>query len=101
MEKNLQLKKFNYFWIKNCNLTIPRLLKRISKLQKKPSGFSPQKRTSSTSKHEISEFILFLWVIFAHLDPDLDLDSESGFSDLTESGSETLGTSVRKLVRHS
>jgi hypothetical protein len=36
-------------------------------------AFSPQKRTSSTSKHENSEFfILFLWVIFVLLDPDTD-----------------------------
>jgi hypothetical protein len=33
-------------------------------------AFSPQKRTSSTSKHENSVLFLFLWVIFALLDPD-------------------------------
>jgi hypothetical protein len=35
-------------------------------------AFSPQKRTSSTSKHEISTFFLLLRVIFALLDPDPD-----------------------------
>ncbi len=39
-------------------------------------------------------FLLLLWVIFALLDPDPDLDSESGSggrsTDLMESGSETL-----------
>jgi hypothetical protein len=35
-------------------------------------AFTPQKRTSSTSKHEILDFFLYLWVIFALLDPDLD-----------------------------
>jgi hypothetical protein len=29
-------------------------------------------KTFSTSKHEISKFFLFLWVIFALLDPDPD-----------------------------
>jgi hypothetical protein len=33
---------------------------------------SPQKRTSSTSKHEFLKFFLFLWVIFAFVDPDTD-----------------------------
>jgi hypothetical protein len=36
-------------------------------------------------KHEISSFFLLLWVIFALLDPDPD--SESGSTDLIESGS--------------
>jgi hypothetical protein len=45
-------------------------------------------RTSST-KHEISKFFIFLWVIFALLNPDLDPDSESGSTDLIESGSGT------------
>ncbi len=34
----------------------------------KPSA--PQKRTSSTSKQEISFLFLLLWIIFAFLDPD-------------------------------
>jgi hypothetical protein len=35
-------------------------------------ALSPQKRKSSTSKLEISSLFLFLWVIFALLDPDPD-----------------------------
>jgi hypothetical protein len=35
-------------------------------------AFSPQKRTSSTSKHEFLYFILFLWVIFCPLEPEPD-----------------------------
>ena len=35
-------------------------------------AFRPQKRTSSTSKHEICSLFLFLWVIFALLVPDPD-----------------------------
>ncbi len=34
--------------------------------------FSPQKRTSSTSKMKFIYFFLCLWVIFALLDPDTD-----------------------------
>jgi hypothetical protein len=48
----------------------------IKDAQATGKALSPQKRTSSTSKHKISKFLLFLWVIFALLDPDPD--SESG-----------------------
>ncbi len=50
-------------------------------------AFSPQKRTSSTSKHKNLNFFLFLWVIFDLLDPDPDSESGYGSTDLTESGS--------------
>jgi hypothetical protein len=43
--------------------------------------FSSQKRTSSTSKHEISEFFLLLPVIFALLDPDPDSEYGAGSTD--------------------
>jgi hypothetical protein len=56
--------------IKNCNLLIPR----------------PREHPALQTM-EFTIFI-FLWVIFAVLDPDQD--SESGFTDLIESGSETL-----------
>jgi hypothetical protein len=51
----------------------------IKDVQATGEAFSPQKRTSSTSKHKIYQLFLFLWVTFAHLDqdptiyPDLDL----------------------------
>jgi hypothetical protein len=48
-EKIYSKKKLNFFWIKNYNLPIPRPPERTSKIQK-----SPQKRTSSTSKQEVS-----------------------------------------------
>jgi hypothetical protein len=41
-------------------------------------AFSPQKRTSSTSKHENSVLFLFLWVLFALLDPDPKFECGSG-----------------------
>jgi|LakMenEpi03Aug12_release.lakeMendotaPanAssembly.Ray.scaffolds.fasta_scaffold182715_2 hypothetical protein len=45
---------------------------------------SHQKRTSSTSKHEIYElFSIFVGhLIFTLLDPDLDYESGSGSTDL-------------------
>jgi hypothetical protein len=46
----------------------------VKDFQATEEAFSPQKRTSSTSKHEISNFFLTfvtLWVIFALLDPEL------------------------------
>jgi hypothetical protein len=46
-------------------------------------AFSSQKRTSSTSKHENSEFFLLFWVVFALLDPDSDSEYGSGSTDLT------------------
>jgi hypothetical protein len=48
-------------------------------------AFNPQKRTSSTSKHEISQFFSILWVIFAFPGPDpnilefLDLETDPDF----------------------
>jgi hypothetical protein len=57
-------------------------------------AFSPQKRTSSTSKHKNLNFFLLMWVNFDLLDPDPDSESGYGSTDLTESGygsrSETL-----------
>jgi hypothetical protein len=50
---------------------------------------SSQKRTSRTSKHEISKFFLLLRVIIALMDtdPDSEYGSESGSTDPIESGS--------------
>ncbi len=62
LQKNLQIKKI-YLDQKQSthNLPIPRPPERTPKLQKEPSAL--KKRTSSTSKHEISLFFyLFLWV---------------------------------------
>jgi hypothetical protein len=46
----------------------------IKDVQFTEEAFSSQKRTFNTSKHEISKFLLLLWVIFALLDPDPDPD---------------------------
>ncbi len=50
-------------------------------------AFSPQKRTSKNMK--FLDLFLFLWVIFALLEPDPDSESVSGYwsTDLIESGS--------------
>jgi hypothetical protein len=45
--------------------------------------FSSQKRPSNTSKHELLNFFLLLWVIFALLDPDPDSESGSGSGSAT------------------
>ncbi len=58
-------------------------------------AFSPQKRTARISKHEIYLLFLFLWVIFALLDPDPD--SESGSIDLIEPGSGSETPAIRNL----
>jgi hypothetical protein len=54
---------------KNLNSTYPSAsIKEVQATEE----FSPQKRTSSTSKYKFHNF--FLWVIFALLDPDPDTD---------------------------
>ncbi len=65
-------KKFDNFFIENCNLLI--LWPFIKDVQATGEAFSSQKRTSSTSENEISQHFIFLWVIFALLDPDPDPD---------------------------
>jgi hypothetical protein len=57
MTKTLQLKK-GIFLIKNCNAFISRHPQWTSVVKATGEAFSPQKRTSSTSKH-ISLFLLF------------------------------------------
>jgi hypothetical protein len=66
----------NFFVIKNYNLPIPRPPKKDVQVTKK--AFRSQKRTSSTSKHEISEiFSTFVghfcppgWIRIPNTDPD-------------------------------
>jgi hypothetical protein len=91
MTKNLNEftadKKIKILGIKNNNIPI---LRPIKYFQATEEAFSPQKRTSSTSKHEIScNFFLILWVTFALLDPDTD--PLTSFNPVPSgSGSETL-----------
>jgi hypothetical protein len=65
------VEKKNY---KNCypNLLFTHPEASIKAVQATKEAFSPQKRTSSSSKSEISSFFQFLWVIFALLYPDTD-----------------------------
>ncbi len=59
------------FLIKNCNLLISRpLYKRKPKLQEKPSALEREHPVIQNMK--FLYFFLFLWVIFALLDPDPD-----------------------------
>jgi hypothetical protein len=57
----------------------------IKDVQATEEAFSPQKRTSSTSNMKFLNFFLFMWIIFALLDPNSD--SGYGSTDLIESGS--------------
>jgi hypothetical protein len=72
IEKKLMAGNLIYiFLIKNCNLLIPRPPLRTLKLQEKPSALKrehPVVQYLKTWKFWI--FFLFLWVIFALLDPD-------------------------------
>ncbi len=43
----------------------------IKDVQVSEEAFSPQKKTSCTSNLKFLTFLVFLWVIFALLDPDL------------------------------
>jgi hypothetical protein len=60
---------FNFF---DQKLPFTYLYASLKDAQATGEAFSPQKRTSSTSKHENSVLFLFLWVIFALMDPDAD-----------------------------
>jgi hypothetical protein len=67
MKKFRVKKKYNFFFKKGF----------IKNVQVTEEAFRSQKRTSTTSKHEISEFsFLLLWVIFALLDPDPNSDPD-------------------------
>jgi hypothetical protein len=55
-------------------------------------AFSPKKRTSSTSKHEISKFVILFWVIFILLDR-----YGYGSTDLIESGPDPDPKHCKKL----
>ncbi len=65
----------------------------IKDVQVTEEAFSSQKRTFSTSKHEISFFFYFC-SIFAILDPDPDMDLLTLLNPVLGSGSETLLISV-------
>ncbi len=58
----------------------------IKDVQDTGEAFSPEKRTSSTSKHEIPKLFLSLKIISALLDLDPGYESGSGSAGLTESG---------------
>jgi hypothetical protein len=79
--------------IKNCNLLIPRPPLRTPKLQEKPSALRKEHPVLKNMK--ILNFFLFLWVIFALLDPDPDPATQfnadpCGYGSGYGSGSETL-----------
>jgi hypothetical protein len=50
----------------------------IRNIQTTGKAFSPQKRTSSTFKLEISLFFIFLWDVFALIDPDPAKQNQCG-----------------------
>ncbi len=72
----LQLKNVRFFLFKKSNFFLQKLLflprPPYEGLPRYSRGLQLSNRASSTSKHEISSlsFFLFLWVIFALLDPD-------------------------------
>jgi hypothetical protein len=70
-EKRGGFKKKNLiFFDQKLRFTYPTAF--IKEVQATGEAFGTQKRTSSNVKHEISSLFLFLWVIFALLDPDSD-----------------------------
>jgi hypothetical protein len=69
--KKMYNSKFNfYFFDQKLLFTYPQAS--IKEAQATGEAFSPQKRTSSTSKDENSVLLSIFWVIFAFLDPDPD-----------------------------
>ena len=74
--------------IKNYYLPIPRLPKRKSKLQKKPSAL--KREHPALHNMNFLDFLTLLHAIFALLDPDPDYEYRSGSTDLIESGHSTV-----------
>ncbi len=76
------LKKCEF--LSNCNLLIPRPPLRTFKLQEKPSAFKRDHPALQDMK--FLNFFLFLWVIFALLDPDPDPQTriQTGFGNNTQ-----------------
>ncbi len=82
-KKNLIL-----FFIKSCNLLIPRFSLRTSKQQEKASALKREHPTHQNLK--FLPFFSFLWFIFALLDPDPGPVTTKINADPCGSGSETL-----------
>jgi hypothetical protein len=72
-----------FFWSKIVIYLSLGLLKRTSKLQEKPSALK-REHSALLKNMKFINFFLFLWVVFALLNPDTDLDCKSGSRDLTE-----------------
>ncbi len=70
LKKIYSWKKITNFLNQKLQFTYPQAF--IKDVQATEEAFSPQKWTSSTSKHEIFKFFLLFGVIFAILDPDTD-----------------------------
>jgi hypothetical protein len=70
------MKKMKYFSDTKLQFTYP--YASIIDVKATGEALSPQKRTSSSSKQEISVLFFFLWVIFALLDPDTDSETLTG-----------------------
>jgi hypothetical protein len=86
MTKNLNKIQQNFFkTFLDKKLQFNYSLAFIKDVQVTGEAFSPQNRTSRTSKDDICQLFLFFWVIFALLDPDCE--SGSGSRDPNESGS--------------
>jgi hypothetical protein len=68
---------------KNCFLPIPRPPKGHPSYKRSLQASALKREHPPLQNKKFLNFILFLWVILALLDPD----SESGSSDLIESGS--------------
>jgi len=86
------------FFDKKLQFTFPMAF--IKDAQATGETFIPQKRTSSTSKHEISLLFLLLWVNFALLDPEPDPDpAPQIITEPCGSASETLFTVQVESIR--
>jgi hypothetical protein len=78
-------KKIKFFFYQKLQFTYPEAS--IKYVQVTEEAFSSQKRPSNTSKHELLQIFLLLWVIFGLLDPDPDSESGSGSTGPIEYGS--------------
>jgi hypothetical protein len=69
-ETNYNRKKCKFFFIKNCNLLIPRTTVSIKDVQATKEAFSLKRERPALQNMRYLNFFLLLWVFFALLDPD-------------------------------
>jgi hypothetical protein len=84
-KKKLQLKIITYFFDQKLQFTYP--WASVMDVQATEEASALRREHSALQNMNFRNIFLFLWVMFAHLDPDPDPDPDLGSTVLIESGS--------------